>query len=119
MCWASRNVFVADTYGEAREMAEYGFARERKHFGEARRRYNPAEFAPKPSDSDIAPASDSEDIGKAFIAGTPRQVADEIAEMRDAGVRNLMLKFNTGEMDTQRVQASMRLFADRVMPLFG
>lgn len=118
MCWASRNVFVAETYGEAREMAEYGFARERKHFGDARRRYNPAEFAPKPSDSDIAPASDSEDIGKAFIMGTPRQVADEIAEMRDAGVRNLMLKFNTGEMDTRRVQASMRLFADRVMPLF-
>ena len=35
-CWASRNVFVANSYEEAYETAERGFARERRHFGEAR-----------------------------------------------------------------------------------
>ena len=38
--------------------------------------------------------------------------------MRDIGVRNLMLKLNTGEMDTRAVRKSMKLFAEKVMPLF-
>lgn len=114
-CWASRNVFVAETYAEAKEAAELGFARERKHFGEARRLYNPASVPPRIGND---ASSDSENLSRAFIMGTPHQVADEIAAMRDAGVRNLMLKFNTGEMDTQKVQASMELFAKRVMPYF-
>ena len=33
-------------------------------------------------------------------------MADQIAELRDIGVRNLMLKLNTGEMDTHKVQKS-------------
>ena len=39
--------------------------------------------------------------------------------MRDIGVRNLMLKLNTGEMDTHKVQKSMRLFGEKVMPKFA
>ena len=39
--------------------------------------------------------------------------------MRDIGVCNLMLKLNTGEMDTHLVRKSMRLFGDQVMPLFA
>ena len=38
--------------------------------------------------------------------------------MRDIGVRNLMFKLNTGEMDTQRVQKSMRMLGEQVMPKF-
>ena len=38
--------------------------------------------------------------------------------MRDTGIRNVTLKFNTGEMDTARVQKSMRLFGKMVMPEF-
>ena len=50
--------------------------------------------------------------------GTPSQVADQLASSsRNAGVRNLMLKFNTGEMDTQHAQASMKMFGEKVMPL--
>ena len=114
-CWASRNIFVAKTQSEAREIAAAGFARERKHFTDARIRFNPPEFAPK-TGSDIT--SDPDNLAQSFIAGTPSQVADQIAAMRDAGARNLMLKFNTGEMDAHQVQTSMTLFADKVMPLF-
>ena len=35
-CWFSKNVFVAESYDEARELCEPGFRRERKHFREAR-----------------------------------------------------------------------------------
>ena len=46
-------------------------------------------------------------------------MADQVAEMRDIGVRNLMFKLNTGEMDTNRVQRSMRLLGEKVLPLFS
>ncbi len=113
-CWASRNVFVANTYEEAREAAERGFARERRHFGEARRLYNPGGGPPQ---SGSGTTSSRENLTMSFIMGTPSQVADEIAAFGDAGVRNLMLKFNTGEMDTQEAQASMNLFGKKVLPL--
>ena len=113
-CWASRNVFVAESYAEARDAAENGFARERKHFGEARRLYNPGGG---PVQSGSGTTSASENLELSFIMGTPSQVADQIASLRDAGVRNLMLKFNTGEMDTQQVQASMKLFGSKVLPM--
>ena len=45
-------------------------------------------------------------------------MADQIAELRDAGVRNLMMKMNVGEMDTVGVQDSIRLFGESVMPRF-
>jgi alkanesulfonate monooxygenase SsuD/methylene tetrahydromethanopterin reductase-like flavin-dependent oxidoreductase (luciferase family) len=105
---------VANSYGEAREAAERGFARERRHFGEARRLYNPGGGPPQMGSGT---SSVSENLPMSFIMGTPRQVAEEITAMEDAGVRNMMLKFNTGEMDTQQAQASMKLFGDKVLPL--
>lgn len=114
--WISKNLFVADTYDEAREIAEAGFRRERKHFREAREIYNPGGFPPlDPS----KPLPAGEDFDKSFIVGTATQVADQIAEIRDIGVRNLMFKLNVGEMDSTHVQQSMKLFGKKVMPLFA
>ena len=115
-CWASRDLFVADSYEEALEIAEAGFDRERTHFRMAREMYNPGGFPP-PDPNRPLPAG--EVLEHAFILGTPSQVADQVAEMRDIGVRNLMLKLNVGEMDTQQVQKSMRLFGEQVMPKFA
>ncbi|MYC31169.1 MAG: LLM class flavin-dependent oxidoreductase [Chloroflexi bacterium] len=115
-CWASRDLFVAESYDEAQEIAAFGFERERTHFRRARELFNPGGFPP-PDPNRPAPAG--EVLEHAFIAGTPSQVADQVAEMRDIGVRNLMLKLNTGEMDTHQVRKSMRLFGEKVMPLFS
>ena len=115
-CWFSKNVFVAESYERARELAQPGFDRERKHFREARELYNPEGFPPLDPNK---PLPVGERFDGAFIAGTPAQVADGIAELRDAGVRNLMMKMNVGEMDTADVQNSIRLFAEKVMPKFA
>ena len=114
-CWASRDLFVAESYDEALEVAAAGFERERTHFRRAREDYNPGGFPPPDPNR---PAPPGEVLEQAFILGTPAQVADQVAEMRDIGVRNLMLKLNTGEMETRQVRKSMRLFGDKVMPLF-
>ena len=115
-CWFSKNVFVAESYDEARELCEPGFRRERKHFREAREIYNPEGFPPlDPS----KPLPAGEDFEKACIVGTPDQVAEQIAALRDLGVRNLMMKLNVGEMDTHAVQKSIKLFGQHVMPRFA
>ena len=107
---------MADSYDEALEVAAAGFQRERAHFREARELYNPGGFPP-PDPNRPVPAG--EVLEHSFILGTPSQVAEQVAEMRDIGVRNLMLKLNTGEMDTHKVQKSMRLFGEKVMPHFA
>ena len=115
-CWASRDLFVAESYDEALEVAAAGFERERTHFRKAREDYNPGGFPPPDPNR---PPPPGEVLEHAFILGTPSQVADQVAAMRDIGVRNLMLKLNTGEMDTRQVRNSMKLFGERVMPLFA
>jgi alkanesulfonate monooxygenase SsuD/methylene tetrahydromethanopterin reductase-like flavin-dependent oxidoreductase (luciferase family) len=115
-CWASRDLFVADSYDEALEIAKAGFERERTHFRRARELYNPGGFPP-PDPNRPVPAGES--LEHSFILGTPSQVAEQVAAMRDIGVRNLMLKLNVGEMDTHRVQKSMRMFGEQVMPKFA
>ncbi len=113
--WVSRNLMVAESEDEAREIAATGFQRERKHFREARELYNPGGFPPLAPGTPPAPG---EDLDRSFVLGTVSQVADQIAELRDIGVRNLMLKLNTGEMPSKSVRASMRLFGEKVLPLF-
>ena len=114
-CWASRDLFVAESHDEALEIASDGFQRERSHFRQAREQYNPGGFPPPDPNRPMPPG---EVLEQAFILGTPSQVADQVAEMRDIGVRNLMFKLNTGEMNTTQVRKSMRLFGEKVMPLF-
>lgn len=115
-CWASRDLFIADSYDEAHEIAAAGFERERTHFRRARELYNPGGFPP-PDPNRPIPAGES--LEHSFIMGTPSQVAEQVAAMRDIGVRNLMLKLNVGEMDTHKVQKSMRMLGEKVMPHFA
>ena len=114
--WVARNMFVAETESQARELAQEGFARERKHFREARELYNPEGFPPLDTSK---PLPAGEDFDKSYIIGTPSQVTDQVAELRDLGVRNLMLKINVGEMDTNAVQTAIKLFGESVMPKFA
>lgn len=115
-CWVARNLFVGRSEAEAREVARAGFARERKHFREARELYNPEGFPPLDASR---PLPAGEDFDVSFIVGTPDQVAQRVAELRDLGVRNLMLKLNTGEMDPGAARDSIRLFGEEVMPRFA
>ncbi len=47
----------------------------------------------------------------------PKRVAEQVALMRDVGIRNLMLT-NRGLMSREKTTASLRLLSQRVMPLF-
>ena len=51
------------------------------------------------------------------LVGGPKRVAEQVALMRDVGVRNLMLT-NRGLMSREKTDTSLRLLSGKVMPLF-
>ena len=61
--------------------------------------------------------SDFEDrFDKAYMVGTPDQVAEQLIELQGSGVPNVMLKLNTGQMDPGAVSGMMRLLGEQVLP---
>ncbi len=113
--WAQRALYVADSDAEALEVAALALKRYRDHLLEARKKYNPGGVPPRKPGQ---PPPPNEMIEHAFLAGSPKGVAEQVAALRDAGVRNLLLNANVGQMPHQQVERSMRLFGEKVLPSF-
>ena len=54
----------------------------------------------------------------AFLVGTPATVAGKLEELRDTGVRNMLLNPNVGQIPAKQVERSLRLFGEKVLPKF-
>ncbi len=113
--WAQRGLFLCDSDQQGLEVAEEALARYRAHLLDARVRFNPGGAPPRPPGT-LPPAG--EVVEHAFVAGTPATVAGKIEELRDLGVRNLLLNPNVGQILAQRVEKSLRLFGEKVLPGF-
>jgi len=113
--WAQRALYVADSDEEALDVATKALKRYRHHLDEARRRYNPGGLPPRKPEASPSP---NEMVEHAFLAGTPKRVAGQVAALREAGVRNLLLNVNVGQMPPEQVERSMKLFGKKVLPLF-
>ena len=86
-----------------------------------------------PSDFQVDPAmlnpwtdpSHAEDEGIRFalrsgtLIGTARDVAEQVAELRDAGVGHLLCQMSFGYLDHEKIKSSMRRFAETVIPAFA
>jgi alkanesulfonate monooxygenase SsuD/methylene tetrahydromethanopterin reductase-like flavin-dependent oxidoreductase (luciferase family) len=113
--WAQRALYVADSDDEAQEVASVALKRYRHHLDESRRLYNPGGLPPrKPG----APPNPNEMVEHVFLAGTPERVAEQVAALREVGVRNLLLNVNMGQMPPGQVERSMKLFGEKVLPTF-
>ncbi len=113
--WAQRAVYVGDSDQEALEVATAALQRYRKHLLEARINYNPGGVPPRPPGQAPPPG---EVVEIAFLSGTPGAVAQQVAALRDLGVRNLMLNFNVGQIPPAQVDSSMRILGEKVLPNF-
>jgi alkanesulfonate monooxygenase SsuD/methylene tetrahydromethanopterin reductase-like flavin-dependent oxidoreductase (luciferase family) len=113
--WAQRALYVAESDEEALDVATMALKRYRHHLDEARRRYNPGGLPPRKPE---APPSPNEMVEHAFLAGTPKRVAAQVEALREAGVRNVLLNVNVGQMPPEQVERSMKLFGEKVLPLF-
>ena len=114
--WFTSDVLVSDDGDEARELAERHLAIEQDHFHDARVRFNSREWVESDEGRKWLKKQTLED---GFIFGTAKDVTNQVAEIRDAGVRNLMFKVNAGNMPAAVVERSIRLLGSEVLPAFS
>ena len=118
--WVWREMHLADTDEQA--MAEFLPAQQDafEKMEAYRTRWNPPEYPMErqtpPMGAEGYAATPDPDAAENVI-GSPKRVAEQLAQMRDAGIRNLMLT-NRGLMSPEKTAKSLRLFSEQVMPLF-
>ena len=107
-------VYVADTARRAREEPEASTMHFFRTIGQAL-----LESSTRSEDAQrLVRISYDEVLDDLAVYGTPEAVADRLLELREAlGYSSLSVWMNTGgQVPHERVLASMRLFADRVIP---
>jgi alkanesulfonate monooxygenase SsuD/methylene tetrahydromethanopterin reductase-like flavin-dependent oxidoreductase (luciferase family) len=52
----------------------------------------------------------------ALVHGSPATVAEKLAPLKATGVGGLIMQFRLGPMSLEQAAASLRLFADKVIP---
>ena len=60
----------------------------------------------------------AENLKFGSLYGSPDRVREQVAELRDVGVRHLLCQTGFGAMSHERNIASMRRFGEQVMPVF-
>jgi alkanesulfonate monooxygenase SsuD/methylene tetrahydromethanopterin reductase-like flavin-dependent oxidoreductase (luciferase family) len=118
-----RHVYVADSAAQAEDELSAALLHGRHHMNEARDAFNPADF--QIDDRFLNDWTNSksrdEDALKFTLAntlyGTPAQIRDKVAELKDIGVEHLLCQMSFGYIGHERIQKSMRLFAEQVMPV--
>jgi len=97
----------------------------RHHSVHARSTYNPPDFSveasrvnpwndPRVSDEDGVRHA----LAQSSLYGTAARVAEQVAELRDAGVHHVLCQMTSGEMPHATSLASMRAFGEQVIPKF-
>ena len=120
-----RNVYVAETDAQAEDELSALLSRTRAHMMHVRGEYNPPGFTIDPAmlnpwaDPATADAEAVEYVlATGSLYGSPARVRDQVAELRDAGVRHLLCQTGFGDISHEQNLASMRRFGEEVMPAF-
>ena len=119
--WVWREMHVAESDEQALEEFLPAHHRAYSNMEELRERWNPGDLpmsrqTPPLDRSGYAEMPDPNAAEN--LVGGPKRVAEQVAQMRDAGVRNLMLT-NRGLMSLEKTESSLRILSEKVMPLFA
>jgi alkanesulfonate monooxygenase SsuD/methylene tetrahydromethanopterin reductase-like flavin-dependent oxidoreductase (luciferase family) len=120
-----RNVYVAASDAQAEDELSVLLLRTRTHMMHVREAYNPEDFRidpvmlnpwtdPSVGDSDALAFV----LATGSLFGSPARVREQVAELRDVGVRHLLCQTGFGDMSHEQNLASMRRFGEDVMPAF-
>jgi alkanesulfonate monooxygenase SsuD/methylene tetrahydromethanopterin reductase-like flavin-dependent oxidoreductase (luciferase family) len=120
-----RNVYVGESDAQAEDELSTLLLRTRAHMMHVRHAYNPTDFHIDPIM--LNPWTDpavSESDALAFVLatgsvfGSPARVREQVAALRDVGVRHLLCQTGFGDMSHEQNLVSMRRFGEQVMPAF-
>jgi alkanesulfonate monooxygenase SsuD/methylene tetrahydromethanopterin reductase-like flavin-dependent oxidoreductase (luciferase family) len=121
-----RWVYVGESRASAEDELAAALALTRRHMQHARQELNPPDFQVDPAMLNpwIDPRhSEAEGIRFALrsgtLIGTARDVAEQVAELREAGVGHLLCQMSFGYLDHEKIKLSMRRFAETVIPAFA
>ena len=118
--WVWREMHVDETDDQALDEFLPAHYRAYTHMETVRERWNPKDLPMTrqrpPRDRAGYQGSPDPDAPQNLI-GSPKRVAEQVALMRDAGVRNLMLT-NRGLLSREKTDTSLKLLTGKVMPLF-
>jgi alkanesulfonate monooxygenase SsuD/methylene tetrahydromethanopterin reductase-like flavin-dependent oxidoreductase (luciferase family) len=121
-----RNVYVAETNAQAEDEVSALLLKTRTHMMHVRHAYNPADFVIDPVMLNpwTNPAVGDAEALKFVLAtgtlfGSPARVREQVAELRDVGVRHLLCQTGFGDMSHEQNLLSMRRFGEQVMPAFA
>jgi alkanesulfonate monooxygenase SsuD/methylene tetrahydromethanopterin reductase-like flavin-dependent oxidoreductase (luciferase family) len=120
-----RHVYVGESDAEAEEELTRLLFATRDHLIHMRQAHNPPDFAIEPAALNAwndPSVSNEEAVAEALqngaLYGSPKRVREQVAELRDVGVRHLLCQTGFGAMSHEQNIASMRRFGEQVMPAF-
>ena len=118
--WVWRECYIAESDDQALEEFLPPSMRASDHLRSMREQWNPKD-QPAPAPSPLLPRSaykaTPDPSANEALVGSPERVAEQVALLRDAGVRNFMLT-HRGLVSQEKVHTSWKLLSEKVMPLF-
>jgi alkanesulfonate monooxygenase SsuD/methylene tetrahydromethanopterin reductase-like flavin-dependent oxidoreductase (luciferase family) len=120
-----RGGYVGESRAEAEDSLSAALLETRRHMVHAREELNPPDFRVDPAL--LNPWSDAHfsaeeglkyALGSGALIGSASDVADQVAAIRDAGCGHLLCQMSFGYLSHDRITASMRRFAENVIPRF-
>ena len=121
-----RFVHVAESQAQAEDELATALQKTRHHMVHARATHNPADFRLEPER--VNPWNDprvSDEEGTRYslqtaaLYGTAARVAEQVAELREAGARHVLCQMSSGYLPHAATMESMRRFGEHVRPRFG
>jgi alkanesulfonate monooxygenase SsuD/methylene tetrahydromethanopterin reductase-like flavin-dependent oxidoreductase (luciferase family) len=120
-----RHVYVGESHAEAEDRLADTLARTRRHMLASRAAHNPADYRVDPAvlnafNDPRVPEDEAvrQSLATGALYGTARQVAERMAELRDAGVRHVLCQMSFGYLGHERIVSSMKRFGEQVLPTF-
>jgi alkanesulfonate monooxygenase SsuD/methylene tetrahydromethanopterin reductase-like flavin-dependent oxidoreductase (luciferase family) len=120
-----RFVHVAESQAQAEDELGAALFETRRHMVHARATHNPVDYHVEPSR--INPWNDPQvshedgvrySLETSAFCGTAKRVADQVAELRDAGAHHVLCQMTCGYLPHAQVMESMRRFGEDVIPRF-
>ena len=116
---------MAESHAEAEDRLAETLAHTRRHMLGARAAHNPEDYRVDPAvvnafNDPTVPEDEAvrQSLTTGALYGTARQVAERVAELRDAGVQHILCQMSFGYLGHERIVESMRHFGGQVMPAF-